>query len=76
MKVSESRNTVVLPDGFAGWFVWEQGMRGPVPAKIDKDRVPYLTRDEWNKKTISSHPLGKAEFEMSLDELAKRYPLL
>jgi hypothetical protein len=74
--VSEStRTTIALPPDFAGWFAWEHGPRGPAPVKISKERVPYLTRDEWNKKTVKSWPLTVAEFELTLEELAKKYPL-
>lgn len=73
--MSNSRNTYVLGPQHAGWFVWEKGMRGPVPAKISKDRVLYLTREEWNAKTLKSWVLLESEFALSLEELVKKYPL-
>lgn len=68
------RNTITVPN-IAGFFVWEQGLRGPVPVKISVDRNQYLSQKTWNEKTLKTVPLNQEDWELSLDELGKKYPL-
>lgn len=75
MSNSEKRETVALKPNHVGWFAWERGLKGPCPVKISSGRVPYLSREEWNKLTIAAWPLTFEEWALPLDELAKHYPL-
>lgn len=61
-----------------GYFAWVRTNRGaPEPEKYDAIRETNWmpeTRVRYAAITIEKYPLSEEEWELSLDELAKRYP--
>lgn len=55
----------------SGYLVYVQGMKGPCPTKW------IASPEDWRGKPppiLAEHPLSADEYQLSLDELVKRYP--
>lgn len=63
-----------------GYFAWMKGPKGPMPQKYEKDRVGlprnWIRHGEpaYLDAIIKEHPLTEAEWSLSLDDLAAKYP--
>jgi hypothetical protein len=55
-----------------GWLIWVKGAKGPSPSKWAEP--PAMITDFWRGRVLSKVAISEADFALSLDELAAKFP--